>query len=194
MTTVWTEWGALTRFLESARVAFARERNLWHSLELADREAVTITTQTGTRHYAVSLEDHIAAVDDEVTLFASVLIHTYALAEDAACRQVGLDSRTAGGIEVWGKRLLDAYDRDWTGVLDSESGAVELAVVRNAFAHGTRTIDDSGAKRLASAGSPPRSPGDPVSLTYEELRLYRDRLRSLLRTGGVDSTLPADPV
>ena len=26
---VWTEWGRLTRFLESAGVAFAREYNLW---------------------------------------------------------------------------------------------------------------------------------------------------------------------
>ena len=125
MATVWTEWSALTRFLKSARVAFTSERNLWHSLELADRQTVTITTQTGTGHYAVSIEVRIAAVDDEVTLFASVLVHTYALAEDAPCRKVGLDSRTVGGNEVWGKWSLDANDRDWTGVLDSESGAVE---------------------------------------------------------------------
>jgi hypothetical protein len=32
---VWTEWGRLTRFLESAQPAFVRERNLWRSLELA---------------------------------------------------------------------------------------------------------------------------------------------------------------
>lgn len=193
MATVWTEWGALTRFLESARIAFERERNIWHSLELSDREAVLITTRTGARRYEVSLRDHIGAVDNEVTLFASVLIHTYALAEDAACRHIGLDSRTSRGIETWGKQLLDAYGRDWTGVLDGEPGAVEVAVVRNAFAHGTRTIDDPSAARLAQAGSPLRSPGDSVNLTYEELRLYRDRLRSLLRTGGVDPTAPVVP-
>ena len=34
---VWTEWAELTRFMESARMAFARERNLWHSLEITDR-------------------------------------------------------------------------------------------------------------------------------------------------------------
>lgn len=191
MSTVWTEWGALTRFLESARVAFARERNLWNSLELADPEAVQITTTTGARRYEVGLTNHLAAVDDEVTLYASVLIHTYALAEAAACRELGIDSRSAGGIENWGKRLLDANNRDWSGVFEGEAGAVEVAVVRNAFAHGTRLIDAPSEGRLAAAGASPRAAGDAVSLTYEELRHYRDRLRSLLRTGGVDLMAPA---
>ena len=193
MSTVWAEWGTLTRFLESARVAFARERNLWHSLELADPEVVTITTTTGVRRYKVSLRNHLAAIDDEVTLYASVLIHTYALAEDVACRHVGIGSRVAGGIESWGQRLLDARGRNWSGVLDGEAGAVEVAVVRNAFAHGTRMIDASAEARLATAGSSPRTAGDSVTLTYEELRVYRDRLRSLLRTGGVELMAPADP-
>ncbi|GAA5017988.1 hypothetical protein GCM10023258_04520 [Terrabacter aeriphilus] len=188
MSTVWTEWGALTRFLESARVAFARERNLWHSLELADPQIVQITTTTGVRRYQVALASHLAAVDDEVTLYASVLIHTYALTEAAATSKLGIDSRAAGGIETWGKLLLDANGRDWTGVFEGEGGAVEVAVVRNAFAHGTRVIDSAAEARLVAAGASPRTAGDAVSLTYEELRVYRDRLRSLLRTGGVDLT------
>lgn len=191
MSTVWTEWGALTRFLESARVAFARERNLWTSLELADPEAVKITTTTGQRRFEVALKNHITAVEDEVTLYASVLIHTYALAESAACRRLGIDSRTAGGIETWGGRLLNANSRDWSSVFEGESGAVEVAVVRNAFAHGTRLIDNAAEGRLAAAGAPPRASGDAVSLAYEELRQYRDRLRSLLRVGGVDLTSSA---
>ena len=191
MSTVWTEWGALTRFLESARVAFARERNLWHSLELADPEAVQITTTTGVRRYEVALSNHLAAVDDEVTLYASVLIHTFALAEAAATKKLGIDSRAAGGIESWGKRLLDSSNRDWAGVFEGEAGAVEVAVVRNAFAHGTRTIDSAAETRLATAGASPRAAGDAVNLTYEELRVYRDRLRSLLRTGGVDLMAPS---
>lgn len=193
MSTVWTEWGALTRFLESARVAFARERNLWHSLELADPEAVKITTTTGTRRYEVALSTHLAAVDDEVTLYASVLIHTYALAEAAASKKLGIDSRSAGGIESWGKLLLSSHGRTWSGVFDGEAGAVEVAVVRNAFSHGTRIIDGGAEARLAAAGASPRAAGDAVGLTYEELRVYRDRLRSLLRTGGVDLMAPSVP-
>lgn len=34
---LWDSWGALTRFLESARIALARERDLWTSLELDKR-------------------------------------------------------------------------------------------------------------------------------------------------------------
>ena len=191
MSNVWTEWGALTRFLESARVAFARERNLWRSLELSDPESVQITTTTGLRRYEVGLTNHLAAVDDEVTLYASVLIHTYALAEAAACRQLAIDSRSSGGIESWGKRLLDSNRRDWGGVFEGEEGAVEVAVVRSAFAHGTRVIDASSEARLAAVGAAPRAAGGAVGLTYEELRQYRDRLRSLLRTGGVDLMAPA---
>lgn len=38
MSSLWDTWAELTRFLESARLAFARERALWESLELANRE------------------------------------------------------------------------------------------------------------------------------------------------------------
>jgi hypothetical protein len=190
MSTVWDEWRNLTRFLESARVAFARERSLWQSLELADPESVTISTTTGVRRFQVSLSDHLASVDDEVTLYAAVLIHTYALAEDAGCRALGVDSRSAGGIENWGKGLLAARGRDWSGVLDGEAGAVEVAVVRNAFTHGAREIDAGAVARLSACGAPLRSVGDRVGLQYEELRVYRDRLRSLLRVGGVDLMSP----
>lgn len=185
MMTVWTEWGSLTRFLESARLAFARERSLWGSLEITDLDAVTITSTTGRRRYEVSLRKHVAAVDDEVTLYASVLIHSYALTESAACQRLGLDSRAAGGIESWGHRFLGANGREWTHVSDGMAGAVEVAVVRNAFAHGARSIDVRGAQRLGAAGSPKRCVGDAVSLAYDELCTYRGRLRSLLNCGGI---------
>lgn len=187
MTTVWEEWGSLTRFLESARLAFARERRLWHSLELEDRATVFIkgpAAETGT--YKVSLDQHVEAVDDEETLFASVLIHSYALAESVACDLLRLDSRNAGGIEVWGSQLLNANDRNWGDVFDGKAGAVEVAVTRNAFAHGTRLVDASGEARLRSAGSSLYVAGERVSLTYEQLCKSRVRLRSILRYGGVD--------
>ena len=188
--TVWDEWGALTRFLESARLAFARESRLWHSLELSDRDSVTITAPRGSQSaYQVRLQQHLDAVDDEVTLLASVLIHSYALVESTACDLLGIDSRTAGGIEKWGHRLLESNDRDWTDVVDGRSGAVEVAVIRNAFAHGGRTITTKDADRLHKAGSLPRSPGDRVSLGNEELIRFRVRLRSILRFGGADPTL-----
>lgn len=185
--TLWREWGLLTRFLESARLAFARERSLWHSLELHNRSAVKISAPTGPGHYKVPLDAHISVMDDEETLYASVLIHSYALAEAAARSHIGLTPRQASGIEEWGTRLLAAQGRSWAdGVLDGHAGAVEVAVVRNAFAHGTRVIDEHAARRLQKAGAPERVLGDAVNLSYQELRLFRERLRSLLNTGGLE--------
>lgn len=188
---LWTEWGALTRFLESARLAFARERALWHSLELANRESVAIRTRTKGRSYKVSLKDHVAAVEDDVTLFAAVLIHSYAIAEAAARAHAMLDHRQLGGIEKWGRALLEVSGYDWSAVQDGEAGAVEVAVVRNAFTHGTRAIDKASAARLAKAKAPKRVVGEPVSLSYEEVVLYRSRLRSLLNAGGLGETVSA---
>ena len=193
---VWTEWAAVTRFMESARMAFARERNLWHSLEIADRSEVMVSTSTGLGTYAVSLDDHIQTVEDESLLFGSVLIHSYALTEAAAARFLAVNSRDLNGIEVWGERLLGTRGLSWatSEVLDGLAGAVEVAVVRNAFAHGTRLIDGKGANRLRDAGSPSRSEGDRVALSYDEVRRYRDRLRSLLRISLVDAATPSATV
>src|SRR6476620_2235167 len=113
---VWTEWGRLTRFLESARLAFVRERNLWTSLELARLDEVRLSADTGRSLYKVPLAQHLAAVEDEDTLFASVLIHSYALAESAAAARLDIDSRDCGGIEDWGTRLLVANGRTWDSI------------------------------------------------------------------------------
>lgn len=187
MTTIWDEWGALTRFLESARLAFARERRLWHSLELDRRASVLITAPSGEAGtYKVSLDQHVSAVEDEETLYASVLIHSYALAESVACDMLGIDSRTAGGIESWAGQLLSANDRAWTDVFGGLTGAVEVAVIRNAFAHGTRLVDANGMVRLRSVGSTLYSTGDRVRLQYDELCKLRVTLRGILRYGGAD--------
>jgi len=187
MTTVWDEWGALTRFLESARLAFARERRLWQSLELKDPESVLITSPSGeTGTYKVSREQHVAAVEDEQTLFASVLIHSYALTESVACDRLGMDPRSSRGIETWAANLLSANGRSWTNVLDGEAGAVEVAVIRNAFAHGSRLVDEAGEARLRKAGPALYSSGDRVVLGYDQLCKLRVRLRGILRYGGID--------
>ena len=125
-------------------------------------------------------------MDDEETLYAAVLVHSYALAEAVTCDTLGLDSRNAGGIESWGFRMLQANGRSWTDVFDGEAGAVEVAVVRNAFPHGTRLVDSAGAARLQAVGSTLHATGDSVSLTYEQLCRFRVRLRGILRYGGVD--------
>jgi hypothetical protein len=182
---VWNEWGRLTRFLESARLAFARESNLWTSLELRSAEEVKLSAATAHGAYKVGLGQHLDAVRDEETLFASVLIHSYALAETAAAERLGGDARDFGGIEDWGTRLLATTGSTWDSLKEGRAGAVEVAVVRNAYAHGGRRIDDSAANRLEAVGMRSPTRGEVVALDYPTVKVFRGRLRALMSLGGV---------
>jgi hypothetical protein len=182
---VWKEWRRLTRFLESARLAFARESNLWTSLELRSADEVKLSAATPHGHYKVGLQQHLEAVRDEEMLYASVLIHSYALAETAAAERLGADARDFGGIEDWGTRLLATTRSTWSALKEGRAGAVEVAVVRNAYAHGGRRIDESAAKRLRDAGMTSRARGDLVVLDYAMVKVFRGRLRTLMDRGGV---------
>jgi hypothetical protein len=179
------EWARLTRFLESARLAFARERSLWESLRVEDPKGVRIAAAAHEGNYNVELKKHLDAIDDAETLHGSVLVHFYAIAEHAAAGRLGTSSRSFQGIEDWGARLLKLGGSDWSAVKGGLAGAVEVAVVRNAFAHGSRTIDAAGAARLFTAGAATRPEGARVTLPYPQLRQFRGRLMSLLRAGGI---------
>ena len=182
---MWEEWGRITSFLESARVAFARERDLWASLGIVSADGVRFKGSTGKGGRRVGITDHLAAIDDEDALYASVLIHSYAIAEAAAAERLGADTRTIGGIEKWGARLLATTGKSWESVVGGRAGVVEVAVVRNAYAHGARRIDSVAAKRLRAAGLTERSDGDLVALDYPTVKVFRGRLRRLLGAGGI---------
>ena len=179
---MWSEWGRTTRFRNSTRIAFAREQALWQNLELADRSAARIHTASGPTRYRVSLDDHIHALGDEQLLHGAILIYSYTLAESQAADYLGLDTRDLGGIEDWAQRLLNRIGRTWGDVLDGKAGLVEVAVIRNALAHGVQRMDQRGINRMEAVGSTfGWSVGEPVEISFDQLRLYRDRLRSLLR-------------
>lgn len=181
------DWKRITQFLESARLAFARERTLWDSLALRNPDEVQISAPLHTQKhiYRVALKDHLAAVHDHETLFASVLIHSYALVEAAAAVHLNATGSQAPQIETWGDRLVQAAGKTWADVKGGEGGLVEVAVLRNAFAHGGRTISQRAAKRLRRVGITSRPAGSAVELEYADLRAYRARLLSLLNCGGV---------
>ena len=163
---VWSEWDRLTRFLESARLAFAREHNLWTSLELRSSEDVKLSAATTHGSYKVSLTEHLAAVRNQEILLASVLIHSYALAETAAVERLGGDARDFGGIEEWGRELLATTGSTWDSLSEGVAGVVEVAVVRNAYAHGGRRIDELAAKRLRAVGKTQPRADEVVVLDY----------------------------
>ena len=175
------EWGRITRFLESARVAFERERSLWSTLGIAHPGEVRISPAAAPRRYRVSLDQHLAAVDDHEILHASVLVHSYAVAEAAAGERLGVDPRALGPVEEWGTELLSRGGSGWDDVKDGRAGVVEVAVVRNAVAHGRHVVDERSAQRLVAAGVAHRPAGSAVTLEYEELRTYRARLLNLLQ-------------
>ena len=134
---VWQEWGRITRFFEGARLALAREVDLWTSLQI-DQD-VQLSVSTGQGRYKVGMHDHLDAMRDDETLFASVLIQSYALAESAAAAHLSLDSRTLYGIEDWGGRLLQAEGRDW-----GASWTAKPARLRSPL-HGTRSRTEPDA-------------------------------------------------
>ena len=184
MADLWEEWKRITRFLESGRVAFARERELWASLAISEPDKIEIVIPPG--RYQVHLPEHLEALADDETLHAAVLLHSYALTESAAADRLGIDSRNLGQVEDWGWRLLDANGRTvWPEQVGGKVGVVEVAVVRNAFAHSNRVLDQTSFKRLESAGGSSRSVGSLITLTYTELVDYHIKLKALLRAGGL---------
>lgn len=179
---LWDEWLRLTRFLESARLAFAHERHSWSSPRVMN-QGVRISSREG--HDSVPLHKHLDAIDDAETLHGSILVLSYTLAHTAAADRLRTPPRSLGGIEDWGTQLLSANGCDWTRVEGGLPGAVEVAVARNAFAHGSRVIDAPARARLHAAGARMPPEGSAISLTHAELRELRGRLQSLLNASGV---------
>ncbi|MGB8295702.1 MAG: hypothetical protein WCG85_09780 [Polyangia bacterium] len=184
---MWKRWGRLTRFVESARIALAREFAIWDSLKLSAVDEVRLQTNDSKSEYRVTVSEHRAALSDEALFAGMVLVYSYALAEAALADRLGKEVIDAG-IEVWGDALLRKAGNTWDGVTDGKAGLVEVAVVRNAIAHGSMMIDQAAVNRLASASSSVSWPvGHVIDLTLDDLRKYRMRLKSLLRLGGVRS-------
>jgi hypothetical protein len=185
MMALWPAWGDVTRMLESTRLALTREQSVWTSLQLDSPQSARISVREGESTYQVSLEQHLQALDETRLFYGAVLMLSYALAEAAALGSLGLDSRSVGGIEELGTRLLDARGEVWDNVKDHKGGAVEVAVARNLLAHGATTLDHPNVERLHSAGRMSWAIGDRMSVDYTVLDEYRARLRSLMRVAGI---------
>lgn len=174
---VWAEWGRLTRFLISTRTAYTRE--------IQDLRSFRGNTTVSADGPSIPLSEYLAALADTEILHASVLFHTYALAEAAAAAELGTEVRHLEGIEVWGNELLTAAGASWDEIDGGKLGAVEAAVARNAVAHGSRRVDSLAAKRLRKAGSTESKDGDVIELDYETVQRHRKRLKLLLNAGGI---------
>ena len=183
---IWEEWKRLTRFLECSKIAFQRELRLWDDLEIDDPSTIRLSTQTGLSRFALTADQHIETLRDEELLYFIVLTYSYSLCERYARIKLGIaeHDRLTGGIENWGEQLINLTGNSWSGVLGGKSGIIEVAVVRNFLAHGTKVINPATISRFSSAGvTCPWTLGENILLTYEKVEEYRSRLKSLMRYG-----------
>ena len=177
---VFNEWGELTKVFFSTKIALEREANLWRSVGIASPDDVELEAVRGQREYTVGLVHHIRVISDEHPLCALVLNLSYGVTEACARERLGV-ADLSSGVEAWGQQLLDVAGRDWGDVFGGKSGLIEVAVARNALAHGL-TINETVENRFKNAsGTCPWSLGDVVRLNFETTNVYRDRLRSLIR-------------
>lgn len=183
---IWDEWGRLTRFFESSRIALAREAHLWDSLELANHGDAVVRIESDSCTYQVSLQAHTEAVSDTWFLYASALLSYFALAESAAADALGREDLVGLDAAMWGDQLLERAGASWDKVPGGRIGILEVAVVRNLIAHGDRTHSKRSISKLTAAGMkvPPRI-GDPVVLDDKTFREYRRRLKLLLNRAGL---------
>jgi hypothetical protein len=175
-------------------VAFAREERLWGSLDIADNTLAQIKTVTGPSTFVVSVKDHVSTLKDYTFVFSLVVVYTYSLAEAFARTKLGMaeQDELEGGIESWGKKLLNRTGHTWSDVLGGQSGVVEVSCVRNAIAHGGTRISASMVSRFKDNGLIcPWSPGATIALDYDLTETYRSRLKSLMRLGSNRRNTPA---
>jgi hypothetical protein len=181
---IWGEWKKITRFFESSRIAFRREDLLCSSLEQVAEQPVVIKTVSGPSTYRILLTDHLKAIRDDAILFSIVLTASYGLAESFARIKLGLsdDENLGGGVEAWGHKLLQRTGHGWSDALDGLAGAVEVAAIRNALAHGVKTVNESLINRFVAQGlTCPWSIGSKIVLDYQTVEQYRSRLKSIMR-------------
>ena len=81
--------------------------------------------------------------------------------------------------------MLVQAGNTWRDTKGGLLGAVETAVARNAFAHGSKSLDARAVRRLADAGAAGKRVGSAVTLTIDDLMEHRSRLKSILRAGGL---------
>lgn len=183
---IWDHWRATTRFLNSTRQAMLADAERWEKLPVKSGAPLVLEYVDGERTYRVESPEHVSVLRDPVLLCGMTLMYSYALVEEFA-REIRAETRgsddLSGGIETWGSDLLEAVGGSWEKVLDGKTGAVETAIVRNAFAHGEREYTDSMRRRFQQAmkADPPWAAGSPIVLDTDRLETLRARLRSLCR-------------
>ncbi|TCO37263.1 hypothetical protein EV148_11074 [Dokdonella fugitiva] len=214
---IWDDWKEWTQFLALVDYSLESSASVWKSLPVKDRDQVTLIRTNGGSKFTCPGDRFLPTLESRHTVCTLLILSSYALIEghveevlshaaDSSLASVALvnDFRngivtakglcSSGGIEKWGTTLLSAFARDWTNVHGGKAGAVEVATVRNALAHGRKCVTTSMVNRVSAAGGAlPWSVGDPITLDMALTSLYRNRLRSFARVVGTAAHVTAYP-
>lgn len=201
---MWEEWLALTRLQWSGRIAFENEVERWANRRFSGKEAVSVVIDDCGGRYEASLASHVATLGDHRLFCGLILLRSWALLESHA-RLVGHIARTrdwagaSGGFDrdrldaIYGEKLqggpvawlnatMDAVQQPWAAVYGGQAGLVEIALLRNAIAHGHRTVTARLMTEMAGASIPYSATiGAPLAIDFAALHEYRGRIRSWCR-------------
>lgn len=202
---VWTRWKELTQFLALSDHVLISQQEQWRALPIPDKQNIKILRQDGPYKFETDGATYEAILSDRHVLASVVLLNSYALVESAVRQVYGIlvadaaattplltqirantisigDLLKNGGIETWGTQVLADLGRNWSYVETQKAGLVEVAIVRNAIAHGEADVTQSMINRAGASGaSLPWLVGSPVRLDIALLKEYRHRLRSFAR-------------
>lgn len=202
---VWTRWKELTQFLALSDHVLISQQEQWRALPISDKHAVKILRQDGPYKFETDGATYEGILSDRHVLASVVLLNSYALVESAVRQVYGLlapdttvvtpflsqiraggtsisDILKGGGIEAWGTQVLADLNRNWSYVETQKAGLVEVAIVRNAIAHGEADVTHSMVNRATTSGATlPWAPGVPIRLEIARVKEYRHRLRSFAR-------------
>ncbi len=214
---IWNDWKEWTQFLALVDYSLESSAAVWRYLPVKDRDQVTLVRTNGGSKFSCPGDRFLPTLESRHTVCTLLILSSYALIEGhveevlkhAAASPLASvplvnDFRSGaitakgfcsnGGVETWGTILLNAFGRDWSSVHDGKAGAVEVAAVRNALAHGKKCVSASMVNRVTAAGgSLPWSVGDQITLDMNLTGLYRNRLRSFARVIGTAAHVAAFP-
>ena len=207
---IWNNWSSVTRFLNIACMAFESEHTRWNnSYTIKDPSKVILERVQLGKTFKIDLPIYLDFLQNQHLLCALILQYSHGLVEQhtkdvltelhnrGKLSLLHLDptgknnniselienfTSTNRGIEIWGAKILQCTNRKWSDIKEGMKGLVEVAIIRNAIAHGKPTITTRMVNRASKCNLQLLwGLGDEVTLNIQILEEYRSRLRSSSR-------------
>lgn len=165
----------------------------WAALPIENLGAATIHRQRSNSHFRAPASEFTRLLNDKSHLGYLLLLSSYALTDSFgaeafdALKAAGKTTKTSkqymgSGIESWGTALLTLVNRDWTKVYSGRAGLLEVAIARNAFAHGSSHYSADDFARCTTIGHTPTwLADDAIKLGILDILELRYRLQCFLR-------------